>query len=112
MSDSHLHISLALRHISQGNKWTSSRLEVPHQVSDAVRVLRNRTILGVRKLPMKQFSNNRITRNTETMVCTIRAPLNQLGYPTLYEQQTFHPRGLFPLEVKLTEAGSPREELL
>ncbi|KAF2564596.1 hypothetical protein F2Q70_00017717 [Brassica cretica] len=93
---------------------------MPHQVSDTVRILRDRTTLGVRKLPMKRFSNNRITRNTKTGLHHSflpfseddRAPPNQLGYSTLCEQQNFRPRGLFPLEVKLAEVGSHREELL
>ncbi|KAF2562827.1 hypothetical protein F2Q70_00016723 [Brassica cretica] len=48
---------------------------MPHQVSNAIRIIHGWTILGLRKLPMKRFSDSRLTRNTETMVRTIRFSL-------------------------------------
>ncbi|KAF2546548.1 hypothetical protein F2Q70_00022606 [Brassica cretica] len=75
MGHMHLYVSLALRHITKREKRTSSRFEVPHQMSNTIWIFRNRTILGMRELPMKRLSNNRFTRDTKTMVRTIRFSL-------------------------------------
>ena len=72
MGHSHLYVSLTLRHITQKGKRTSSRFEVPHQMSNTIWIVRNRTILGMRELPMKRLRNSRFTRYTKTMVRTIR----------------------------------------
>ena len=71
-------------------------------MSDTVRILHDWTILGVRKLPMKRFSNNCITRNTETMVCTVRFRLLQRTITPLrtsWATRLCTSSGLFTLEA-------------
>ena len=46
------------------------RLEMPDQMSNAIRIFCNRTIFGMRKLSMKRFHNNTIARDTGMMIGT------------------------------------------
>lgn len=53
MSNGHLHISFSFRQFLDRRKRASSRLKVSHQMGHAIRILCNRAIFRVRKLPMK-----------------------------------------------------------
>ena len=68
--NSHLNVGVSLCHVSKRRKQTPGRLKFPDQMSKVGQIFRNRTILGMRKLPMKWFRNNAVTRDTRTMIIT------------------------------------------
>ena len=67
MRNNQLNIGIALCHISMRGGRTPGRLEMSDQMSNAVRIFCDQTILGMRKLPMKRFRNRVVARDTSTM---------------------------------------------
>ncbi|WZZ00221.1 hypothetical protein YC2023_072549 [Brassica napus] len=70
MRSRHLNVGVTLCHVSERRKRTPGWLKMPDQMSDAIQIFRDRAILEMRKLPMKQFRNSAVTQDTKTMIGT------------------------------------------
>lgn len=71
MGNHHLHISNTLRHVTQWGEWTSDRLQEPHQMSYTIRIFRNSSIFGMRKLPVERLRFSTIAQQTQPIISTV-----------------------------------------
>ena len=95
MRNSHLNAGITLCHISERRERASDRLEMPDQMSNAVQIFRDRTILGMRKFPMKRFCNSVVARDTRTLIstsnlCSLRRMISPLRAIRTVRARTNH----------------------